>query len=157
LLLFAITDELREFIESGVAVVAGTASAEGRPHMTFVWGPRVEGIPGHVTFFLEAARGTDVIADVQHNPAIALTLAHPPTYRSVQLKGRVLAISEPTSEDLPWVERHQSDFLSATSLVGDNPAVVMEHWGSNEALRRVEIEVARAFDQTPGPQAGQEQ
>jgi hypothetical protein len=153
---FAIDDELREFLQSGVAAVAGTASPEGRPRVTFVWGVRVHEERGRVSFFIEAGRSGEFLGDANPDAPIAITVGHPTTYRSVQLKGRVLGVRASAPEDRHWVERHQADFLSATSLVGDDPLIVRQHWGDNEDLRRVDIEVARAFDQTPGPAAGRE-
>jgi Pyridoxamine 5'-phosphate oxidase len=151
---FSIDDDLKAFVESGVAAVVATASAEGRPHLTLVWGPRVHDDRSTVTVFIEPSRGGLVLEDAASTGLIALTVGHPTTYRSIQLKGRATAVSDAAPEDHPWVERHRGDFLSATSLVGDDPEIVRGYWAGDHDLKRVDIEVTRAFDQTPGPEAG---
>jgi general stress protein 26 len=151
---FAIDDELQSYVESGVAVVAATADAEGRPHMTYAWGPRVGKTRSHLTVFIEPSRGAQPLLDIASGGAIAVTFGHPTTYRSVQLKGRVTSVEDASAADLAWVDRHRDDFLSSTSLVGDDPATIRGSWAGDLELRRVEIEVERAFDQTPGPDAG---
>lgn len=151
-----LSDELRSFIESGVAVVAATADHEGRPHVAFAWGPRVLDDGRRVAFCLEAERAGQVLEDAQPGSALAITFGHPTTYRSVQLKGTTSASSPATEEDSARAAAHQDDFLSATALVGDDPTVIRACWNGDEPLVRVEMDVARAFDQTPGPTAGQE-
>ncbi len=151
-----ISDELRSFIESGVAVVVSTADAEGHPHVAFAWGPRVLAEGGSVSFCLEAGRAEQVLEDVHPGSGLAITFGHPTTYRSVQLKGATRASSAATEADGARVAAHQDDFLSSTALVGDDPAVIRACWNGDEPLVRVEMDVARAFDQTPGPVAGRE-
>jgi len=151
---FLIDDELRLFLESGVATVVGTADEAGRPHVCFGWGTRVIQDGTRLEVCVEPSRGAAVLRDAAATGAIAVTYASPTTYRSVQLKGRATSIVPGTTEDHARVQQQRDAFLSATSLVGDIPAIVKGHWAGEADLQRIEIEVARAFDQTPGPMAG---
>lgn len=151
--MFLINDELKEFLESGVAVVIGTADERGRPGVVFGWGPRISEDRSHVTLFLERARAATPLANLASTGQIAMTVASPVSVRSVQLKGRWQGQSEATGNDLDWVQKHRDAFLIEASLVGDPPAGISNLWMDD--LLRIDFSVERAFDQTPGPSAGQ--
>jgi hypothetical protein len=152
--MFRIDDALKEFIEGGVAVVLGTASQDRRPHVTYVWGPKVVDSREGLQVFLERARLAQPEANLENTTVAAVTMADPITYRSIQLKGRYLASTPATEEEEAWVQRHRQAFASATALVGDPPGVRRNVW-MDDRLVRLEFKVETAFDQTPGPNAGQ--
>jgi hypothetical protein len=151
---FRIDDELKEFIHRGVAVVLGTASAEGRPHVTYVWGPKVLESRARLHVFLEVPRSEQPVANLEETRLAAVTLAEPVSYRSFQLKGRYQGLTPATSDEVSWVERHREAFSSQTALIGDSPGVRRNAW-MDAPLLRLEVDVEAAFDQTPGPNAGQ--
>lgn len=150
--MYVIDDELKELLESGVAVSIGTADNNGRPHLGLAWGPRVHPDRTGLTIFLDTERADVTLGDLESNGRIAVTIADPVSYRSVQLKGRWQGASEATPEDNQWVQRHREAFLVTTALVGDPPPTVRNMW--MEQVIRVDVEVDAAFDQTPGPDAG---
>ena len=81
-----------------------------------------------------------------------MTVADPVSYRSAQLKGRFVDSGDPTEVDRTWVQRHRDMFLVATTLVGDSPTAMRNRWMDDTV--RVTFRVERAFDQTPGKNAG---
>lgn len=143
---------LKEFLESGVAVIVGTGDADGRPHVAWAWGPRVRPDGVTVDVFLDALRAEQTLSDVKANKRFAMTVAHPVYYRSVQLKGTFRRVAQPDEADEAWVRKHREAFLVATSLVGDPPAAIRSLW--LDEVVRVSFRVEQAFDQTPGPRAG---
>lgn len=151
--MFRIDDELKEFIESGVAVVLGTASGERRPHVTYAWGPKVVHSGGTLHVFLERPRAEQAVANLEETRLAAVTFAEPVSYRSIQLKGRYRGMSAATADEDAWVQRHRDAFSSQTALIGDSPGVRRNAWMDAELLR-FEIEVEAGYDQTPGPNAG---
>jgi len=152
--MYRIDDELKEFLESGVAFLLGTASDEGFPHTTYVWGMRVGEDRTSGCVYLERARSSRSLANLEANQLLAVTAASPVSYRSVQLKGRFTGRGEPTDEENAWVARQREAFLVETSLVGDPPRSIRNLWMDD--VLRLEFNVERAFNQTPGPNAGQE-
>lgn len=150
--MFHIDDELKELLEGGVAVVVGTADAAMRPHVTPGWGPRVMGDRCSIHLFLESARAEQAIADLQATGRIAMTVADPVSYRSVQIKGCFIGTTPVTPDEETWVQRHRDAFASTTALVGESPEAIRNAWMQD--VVRVEFEAERAFDQTPGPMAG---
>lgn len=151
--MFHIDDELKDLVESGVAVVIGTTDADRRPNVVYGWGPRVVEDGRLLQVFLERARSAPTCQNLDATGAVAITVADPITYRSVQFKGRHRR-TEPAAEgDEAWVRRHRQAFSSAVALVGDSPGVRRNAWMEDELLR-LEVELEAAFDQTPGPNAG---
>ena len=149
--MYRIDDTLKDFIESDVATLVGSAESPERPQIAWGWAPRVND-EGAVEVFLDAARADRTIANLRTNPRIAVTMAQPVSYRSVQIKGDFLGVSEPTEDDKVYVQRRREGFLSACVLVGDPPEAIRNLW--LEDVVRIAFSVDQAFDQTPGPEAG---
>jgi pyridoxine/pyridoxamine 5'-phosphate oxidase len=149
-------DDLRSFVESGVASVAATASPDGRPHSVWVWGSRVSADGSSISVVVEDARASDLVADLRANPVIAIVYGSPVSYRSVQLKGRVTRIRPATITDRAAADRHRQLFHVETALVGDPQEVIERYWLEDTTRSVLEFAVERAFDQTPGPAAGRE-
>jgi hypothetical protein len=150
--MYEIGDELKMFVESGVAVLIGTGDAEGRPRIDYGWGPRVRPDGVTVDVFLDLERADRALANLQENNKIAMTVGDPVSYRSVQLKGVHHETRAANDDDRAWVGRHREEFLASTSLVGDPPNTIRNLWLDD--VVRVAFVVDSAFDQTPGPEAG---
>jgi hypothetical protein len=150
--MYRIDDNLKEFVESGVAVVVGTGNEARRPHIAYGWAPRVHEDRTTLDVFLDAARAEKTLTNLRANGRIAVTFADPVSYRSVQLKGVFRNVGAPEGPDRDWVQQGREAFAVATSLIGDDPTVSRNRW--LEDVVRVEFVVERAFDQTPGPGAG---
>jgi hypothetical protein len=150
--MYRIDDSLKEFLESGVAVMLGTGSTDGRPHLAFGWGPRVRDDRTSMDLFVDTARAGRPLANLAENERIAVIFAHPVSYRSVQLKGSFRDSGEPSENDLERVRRHRDDFLVTTTLIGDPAATIQNLWLDD--VVRISFDVGGAFDQTPGPEAG---
>jgi pyridoxamine 5'-phosphate oxidase-like protein len=149
---FRIDSDLKELIESGVAVLVSTGDVERRPEVAYGWGPRVREDGWTIDVFLDRARADQTLANVQANGHIAMTVADPVSYRSAQFKGSFGDAGEASAEDEAWVLRHREAFVVTTSLVGDPPEAIRGMW--MDEVVRVSFKVERAFDQTPGPNAG---
>jgi hypothetical protein len=152
--MFAIDEGLKELVESGVAVVVGTTDGEGRPELVYAWGPRVLADKRSILLCVERARASGTLANLADTGKIAMTVADPATYRSIQFKGTLLKTGDASAEDCAWVTRHRAAFASSTALVGDDLTAMRNTWMENEPLYCIEFAVDAAFDQTPGPEAG---
>jgi len=150
--MFTIDAELKEFVESGVACLIGSGDSQGRPHIAQGWGPRVHDNGATIDVFIDVARAARTLDNLRENPGVAMTLAHPVSYRSVQLKGAFRSTAEPAGNDLDWVRRHRDEFLVSTTLVGDPPDTIRNLWMDD--VVRISFDVEHAFNQTPGPEAG---
>ncbi len=150
--MYSIDPGLKEFLESGVATQVGTASAAGKPSAVNGWGCRVNG-DGTLTVFIDTLRAATPLANLATNPKVAVVFADPISYRSVQLKGRWRAASRATEDEERWVARYREMLFSNLALIGDNSdSRANTAW---DELTRIDFDIEQAFDQTPGPQAGQ--
>ena len=150
--MFVVDQELKEFIESGIGVLVGTVDATGRPRLAYAWGPRVHPGGSRVSVYVDLARSGPLLNGREVNPQIAATFTDPISLRSVQLKGRILEVADPNEAERTWVVGHRDAFAATTALIGDQPHVIRNLW--MEETVRIDLSVERAFDQTPGPNAG---
>ena len=142
---------LAAFLERGGAMVIGTVSADGSPHAQRGWGCSVVG-PDRVRVLLDASDDDlrDHVAD--HGP-IAITSADVRTLRSVQLKGRVLAVEPAGPDDLQRCEAHNDELFTDIQETDFYPRELTERMVPPGYVVAV-VEVEEVFDQTPGPGAG---
>ncbi|HSE45610.1 MAG TPA: pyridoxamine 5'-phosphate oxidase family protein [Gemmatimonadales bacterium] len=151
--MFSFDNDLKALVESPVAVVVGTTNAEKRPHAIYAWGPRVLEDMRSMQVFIEVPRASEVLQNLEATGVIAVTIADPITYRSLQFKGRFRSAAPAEEADLACVQRHREGFASVLSVIGD-PRQVIENAWMQCGLIRIEFEIDRAYDQTPGPEAG---
>lgn len=147
-----INDEVRGRLAGGVATIVATRDDHLRPSVTRGWGISVAAEGTELTLCVGAPSGSRTRANLQSNGAIAVTSSRPTTYRTVQLKGQVVAIVEPTQEQLEAVEAHVEAFSREAEELGLAP-------GSGRrlvdpGLVAVSFSVHEVYDQTPGPNAG---
>jgi general stress protein 26 len=151
--LLKVDDELKEFLESGVAGMVGTVNAAGRPQTTYAWGTRVHPDGHMVDFFIASDLADGVVANLRKSAKLAMTVVDPVSYRSIQLKGTFLSVANTTEEDKAWIARHRQAFEVTTMLVGDPPDVITNFIPAGP-MTRFTFEALMGFDQTPGPGAG---
>jgi hypothetical protein len=149
---YKIDQALKEWVESGVAVLVGTGDEAGKPCATYGWGPRVGEDGVTVDVFVDSLRAGQTLANLRANGRIAVTIAHPVSVRSVQFKGTVRDTGQPDERDNAWVAKQREDFVVSTALIGDPPATIRNLWLDD--VTRISFTVEKAFDQTPGPEAG---
>jgi hypothetical protein len=154
-MLVVISDPLPlvDLLETGVAIMVATRDAELRPHVTRGWGGYLDPDTGHPSLALTRYPGSDVIPDLEANGLIAVNLARPVNYQSMQLKGVVSSIGGCTTEERARVDSHVARFVEETFLVG-SPRIIARIAGSEFIQVRVAID--HSYEQTPGPSAGAE-
>jgi len=147
-----IDDEVAEFLTGGVAAIVATRDDELRPQIARAWGIHVSADGTELTLCVEAAGGSTTRANLEAKGAVAATFSLPTTYRTVQIKGEVVALAEPTAEQLAAVEEHVAAFSRDVEQVGmpaDSGRRMIDR-----RLAAVTFAVHELYDQTPGPNAG---
>jgi hypothetical protein len=106
-----------------------------------------------MTVFLPKATATPTLANLEDNGAIAVTLTRPADHKSLQLKGKVLAIRDALEADLQLLHLHRAALTEQFAQVGVPRQITrrLTCWPSVA----VDFEVHDAFTQTPGPGAGE--
>lgn len=146
--------ELTSFLQSGCSTIVGLVHPSGEPYATRGWGIRVLG-PDQIRLLLGAAD----VAALGLAPgdgtrfAIALTGADVRTLRSVQLKGTAHDIEAVDDDDLARSEQFCEEFFADVHEVDGIGKELMQRLVPAD-LVACTVDVAEAFDQTPGPGAG---
>lgn len=144
--------ELVAFCEAGRSLLLGTASAAHEPDCVRCVGIVVWPDASHVTVLVPAATGATSIANLRENPRFALTLSQIHSHRTMQMKGRVLAVRDGTETDRRVAERYRTAFAHELATVGQ-PLETTERLGIWPCFA-FDAAIEMVFAQTPGPQAG---
>lgn len=147
-----IDEGARELLGEGTATVIATRDERMRPALARGWAVVVSADGSEISLCVAAPEGSAVRANLEQNGAIAITCSSPATYRTVQAKGEVVAISDPTPEELAAVDAHVAAFsrdIQPLGLPRDAARRLLE-----ERLVTVRVRPRELFDQTPGPNAG---
>jgi hypothetical protein len=88
-----IDHELAKFLESGVSVILGTRDTGLKPELVRGWGPRVREGGRRLDICLALGAAEATLGNLRANGKLAMTVAHPCSYRSLQIKGRCVAIA----------------------------------------------------------------
>jgi hypothetical protein len=137
----------------GAAVVVATRDEALRPHIARGWAVELFPEERLVRLCVEAADGSRAMANLTGAPEIAVTLMRPSTYRSVQMKGTLVGIQEPTDDQRRGAEEHQLALSDESAMVGLSPRLAVRLLRP-EALVSVTLLIDEIYDQTPGPTAG---
>jgi hypothetical protein len=139
-------------IDAGAGLVVGTVAADGEPRAARAWSAEVID-PAERRLRISVGADDPITLANLGSGSIALTGADVRTFRAVQMKGRVLAVEEPTAADLELVHVQSERFFRAVHETDGNP---VEHLRRllPVAIVAVEVLVDELFDQTPGPAAG---
>jgi hypothetical protein len=135
-----------------VSLLVGTASPDLAPDCVRAVGVRVWADARTFTVLLPAATAGDTIANLRSNPRLALTMSQIPSHRTLQMKGRVLAINEGTEADRYFATRYRASLAEELAFIGQPPANT-ERLGIWPCWA-IDVEIEVVFVQTPGPQAG---
>ena len=144
--------DVAELARQGVAVIVATRDADLRPAVGRGWGPLLSDDGARLTLAVEVAEGTALEADLRGGSPLAVTMSLPSSYLTVQLKGAVVDLCEPTEEDLRRVEEHLGAFVEETGRLGVDESIIRAL--TADRLLTAVLDVTERYDQTPGPGAG---
>jgi hypothetical protein len=148
--------EVAAFIQGGVSVVVAGRNAALVPDVARGCGCHVSRDLRRVTVLVESGRSEDLLADIRATGQVAVVFSQPSTHRTIQLKGDDAAVVAVTAAQLRIAERHLLAWVSELASAGyraDFAEAVRGRPGRNVAAIR--FTPSAAFEQTPGPAAGQ--
>lgn len=142
-----------DLLGEGSAVVVATRDGRLRPQIARAWA--VQHIDaGTIRLCVEARPESRTRCNLGHRREIAVTMARPTTYRSVQMKGTVIELGEPSTEQRDLVDAHQRALAIEAAEVG-MPSRLASRILNATALVSVTVAVHDVYDQTPGTPAGE--
>jgi hypothetical protein len=143
------------FVHSGVAVTVATCDEGLKPAITRGWGPEVSADARVLALLVAAPPGSPTRENLEGNGAIVVGFGLPTVARAVQLKGVVDAVREPQSAELERAEQHLRSFCAEAGQLGIPERLARRMFPQRSTLVSVTFPIEEAFDQTPGPTAGQ--
>lgn len=147
-----ITPELASFFESGTTLIVGTRDACMVPECVRALGVSVQPDGGEVTAYLPEVTAGVTLANLRDNGWIAMCFTRISDHRSIQVKGRVVAIRPATGAERAVIDAHRAALSEAMGWAGVPTRTVLRfaHWPA----QAVRFAVDALFVQTPGPGAG---
>lgn len=141
------------FLQSGCALIVGTVGNDGEPYAARAWGATILSEDDRTLRLVLDADDPVSLAHLAGGGAVAITATDVRTLRSMQLKGRCVAIDPATEGDLLKAEQYRSDFFrDIVETDHTDPALPPRLTPSGYVACVVVID--ELFDQTPGPTAG---
>jgi hypothetical protein len=144
---------MRTFLESGCALLVGTADPDGRPHGGRAWGLEVLSDQPLTVRLLVDGRDEVTLANLAAGGAVAVTATSVRTLVSTQLKGHSEGLEVATELDAERVDRYCAAFFGDIEETDGTPRSTVERLRP-ATFATATIVVAQLFDQTPGPAAG---
>jgi hypothetical protein len=140
----------------GVSVNVASRDERLRPSAMRAMGSAVDAASGTVTVYLARRQAGQLLRDIASTGCIAVIFSEPPTHVTVQLKATAATMRAATEDDRPVLERYLTSMEREIQRVGHPPAVTraMLAWRLDD-LVAVSFAPEQAFEQTPGPKAGQ--
>lgn len=106
-----------------------------------------------LTVYLPVTTSATSLANLRDNGAIAVVLSQPLTHRTVQLKGRAEEIRPAREDEREAVLAFAAAFDAEVETIGLPPEVVRRR--TRWPCHAVTFLVSEAWEQTPGPRAGE--
>jgi hypothetical protein len=147
-----LTRDLVDFVESGVSIIIGSRDARLRPECARGLGAAVSADGTVVTALLHAPLAARMRANLEDNGLVAVTFSRILDHRTIQLKGRVVALREGSPDDDAIAARYLVAFAEQVSFAG-LPRSVVRRVRTTPTLA-IDFQPTDLFLQTPGPNAG---
>lgn len=147
-----LTEELVDFVESGVSILLGTRDANLRPFGVRAMGASVSQDRRRITIYVPAAVAERPLINLRENGATAVTFVRPSDYQGLQFKGKFVGDRPSTDADRHVQERYRAALAEQLFVCGiaRSTAKRYAYWPSVA----IEFEPDSLFKQTPGPNAG---
>jgi len=145
-----------DFLTGRVSILVGSCSAERLPSVVRAYGCRVAPDGDSVTVFLSVPQSERVLQDLQAGAGIAAVFSRPSTHETVQLKGErahIAALVDGDRERMRAYGRSFSEEIAALGFQAPFNRLIMS--GVEDEAVAVTFVPSAAFEQTPGPSAGQ--
>lgn len=148
-------DDHAAFIQGGVSVIVTSRNAQLVADVVRGCGCRVSRDRRQVTVLVEPSRAGTLLDDVVANGMVAVVFSQPSTHRTIQLKGSDASVVKVTSADRAAAARHLAAWKQELGSIGHTPELAGAVRGAAERIAAIRFTPNAAFQQTPGPGAGQ--
>jgi hypothetical protein len=150
-----LNSEIADFIQQGVAAAVSACDAGLCPSMARVVGARVAEEGRRITVLLRRDGNAALLRDARPGQKLAAVFCLPENERAIQIKGTLLSVEAPRSDDWPRVVAHRIAFADQIEPKGyQREFSDYYHAAERDDLVALSFAPEAVFEQTPGPQAG---
>jgi hypothetical protein len=150
----ALSPELSDFIQPGLAGMVAAADGERRAHAVRVWAARLLG-PSTLELYVLRAPAGAFLAALSEGSRAAANLIEVSTYRSRAFKGTCRVSSEPLDpEHLRQCLDAADVVFEAVGLGKDGTSRMLAPYDEPHDMVSLWLEVDAVYDQSPKPGAG---
>jgi hypothetical protein len=143
-------------LAKGISAIVASRDAALRPSVMRAVGSHVRSDASVVTVFLRRSQSAQLLSDIASTGQIAVVFSEPSTHRTLQLKAPQAQLRPAGPADAPLLQAYLHAMQSEVGRVGYGPDYVAAMLAAPLAdVVAVEFTPTAAFDQTPGPRAGQ--
>jgi hypothetical protein len=146
-----LTGEIGDFLRQGNSLAVATRDAALAPNITRACGLHVAARE-RVVVQLPKSTSAQAMANLAENGTVAIAVSSLRNFRTLQLKGRSVGVTEMSPSDLEVCEAQLRDVAAAALPNGFSRQQVRNLWQFDNWC--VEVMVSAVFHQTPGPGAG---
>lgn len=144
------------FIESDVVIALSMRDSLWRSQVAMGRGCRISPARGRVHVLLGRAQSASFIAALEQSREVAAVFGRPVDHHSIRLKGRDAVVTAPARGDPKRAARYRELIAAHFVPLGCPREHTYTYPGpADEALVLVSFTPAAAYDQTPGPHAGE--
>ena len=147
--------EQAALIHRRVSIMVGSRDAALRPHLLRAVGCRLSPDRRRATLLVPQSSSGAVLADLRDNGQIAVVFSEPSSHRTIQVKGHDATVAPCGPDDAALAERYVEGFVAEIAQLGFAHHVAQTILSRHDALVAVHFTIAEAFEQTPGPAAGE--
>ncbi len=143
-------------MDGGVSVIVSSCGADLTPSVMRAVGSQIADGGRHITVFVCRSQSTQLLRDVARSARLAAVFSQPSTHKTVQLKTRTARLREATDADVPALQRYLHGMEGELTRIGFGAVYARAMLAHRlDDVVAIEFEPELAFDQTPGPKAGQ--
>jgi hypothetical protein len=144
------------FIQGGVSINASSRTVENIPVMARAVGCRVSRDRRTITLIFHSPSAAGLLDGIHASKQIAAVFSLPSTHQTIQLKGKDAVSVSVQKEDVKLAERYCDVFVADVCPLGYPESLVRALvWFDPNDLTAVTFTPSEAFQQTPGPRAGE--
>jgi len=143
------------FIQGPVSVIVASRNAELVADVVRGCGCRVSRDRRQVTVLVEPGRTSTLLEDVATNGMIAVVFSQPSSHQTIQLKGSDARVVRVTAADRLVARQHLREWSEDLRRIGFAAPFAAALHGGDGSLAAIRFTPSAAFQQTPGPAAGQ--
>ena len=139
----------------GVSVIVCACGLDLRPNLMRAMGSSVGSEGQSITVYLSRSQSAQLLQDIASTGHLAVVFTQPHSHRAIQIKAADARIRSADDTDVGLLVKYRASMEQELALIGFDAAFTRAMYNCGlDDLVAVSFTPQQAFDQTPGPRAG---